>query len=603
MSGGERARVLLARMLVTGAPLLVADEPAAGLDPDAAFRVMEILRARAQGGAAVAATLHDLTLAARTCDRLAVLQCGRLVALGPPQAALSGEVLASAFGLEGQLIEFSGWAGGGGAASNREVRPRRRTADRRAGLVGIGSAMQVVGQGDGRRAVIEAGAIDLHRLQHAHHVVARLGKRDALDEIERIGGAAARVATPGHPGVGPSGPGVVGGGGHDVGAAELIDQLAEIGRAQGHVVVGIVEVVPRMGGADLAGDIGGGGGHELHHAPCPGAGARVRIEAALLAGDSQDEGRLGGANCERRRAHGIAALRQDVAVLGGVAHHPHGELLIAPAAGEIHQQGIVGGAGEGLGHVGGEGVDGILGPDAVEKPQGLDCVAGLEGAAIGGGDPGVFAQGQIGQPGLHRRQLAIEGGVEVRRLAVEDLCGHRIVHGLRRAAPPVEGAALGQGRLADGLQAGEPAIGAVGIVEAGKGQPAGIEGRLAGPRALRQAGVAGRHIGAGGVAGLQGIGDERPVLPQLFGRRLAGQLGRKILHEGAGHGRLVVFAQPERLLVDQAGVLLQGRGQGGDEAGEIGIAPACGHPGIGQSLLLRRKARQQILDRRRRRAV
>ncbi len=105
MSGGERARVLLARMLVTGAPLLVADEPAAGLDPDAAFRVMEILRARAQGGAAVAATLHDLTLAARTCDRLAVLQCGRLAALGPPHAALSGEVLASAFGLEGQLME------------------------------------------------------------------------------------------------------------------------------------------------------------------------------------------------------------------------------------------------------------------------------------------------------------------------------------------------------------------------------------------------------------------------------------------------------------------------------------------------------------------
>jgi len=104
MSGGERARVLLARLLVTGAPLLVADEPAAGLDPDAALRVMEILRARAEAGAAVVATLHDLTLAVRTCDRLAVLQAGRLVAVGTPETALSAEVLASAFGLEGEVM-------------------------------------------------------------------------------------------------------------------------------------------------------------------------------------------------------------------------------------------------------------------------------------------------------------------------------------------------------------------------------------------------------------------------------------------------------------------------------------------------------------------
>jgi iron complex transport system ATP-binding protein len=89
---------------VSGAPLLVADEPAAGLDPDAAFRVMEILRSRADAGSAVVATLHDLTVAVRTCDRLAVLQAGRLVALGPPQTALSAEVLALAFGLEGEVM-------------------------------------------------------------------------------------------------------------------------------------------------------------------------------------------------------------------------------------------------------------------------------------------------------------------------------------------------------------------------------------------------------------------------------------------------------------------------------------------------------------------
>ena len=104
MSGGERARVLLARMIVTGAPLLIADEPAAGLDPDAQFLVLELLRAQAVRGAAVVVSLHDLTLAARGCDRLAVLASGRLVALGSPVQALSPAILKSAFGLDGELI-------------------------------------------------------------------------------------------------------------------------------------------------------------------------------------------------------------------------------------------------------------------------------------------------------------------------------------------------------------------------------------------------------------------------------------------------------------------------------------------------------------------
>jgi iron complex transport system ATP-binding protein len=103
MSGGERARVLLARLLATRARLLVADEPAAGLDPDAQILIMERLAERARGGAAVIVTLHDLTLAARTCDRLAVLSGGRLAALGPPAEALSPEVLREVFALDGAL--------------------------------------------------------------------------------------------------------------------------------------------------------------------------------------------------------------------------------------------------------------------------------------------------------------------------------------------------------------------------------------------------------------------------------------------------------------------------------------------------------------------
>jgi iron complex transport system ATP-binding protein len=105
MSGGERARVLLARLFATRAPLLIADEPAAGLDPEAQLLVMERLRARAEAGAAVVVTTHDLALAARACNRIAVLHGGRLAAMGAPREALSRRVLADVFALDGDLAE------------------------------------------------------------------------------------------------------------------------------------------------------------------------------------------------------------------------------------------------------------------------------------------------------------------------------------------------------------------------------------------------------------------------------------------------------------------------------------------------------------------
>lgn len=105
MSGGERARALLARLLAARAPLLVADEPAAGLDPDAQLLALELFRAEAGRGAAVVLTLHDLGLAARACDRLVVLHAGRVIAGGPPRAALTPAVLEQAFGLVGALAD------------------------------------------------------------------------------------------------------------------------------------------------------------------------------------------------------------------------------------------------------------------------------------------------------------------------------------------------------------------------------------------------------------------------------------------------------------------------------------------------------------------
>ena len=84
LSGGERARVLLARALAVEAPVLLADEPIAHLDPGHQLAVLDLLRRRAEQGDAVIVVLHDLALAARSCHRICVLDQGHLVADGPP---------------------------------------------------------------------------------------------------------------------------------------------------------------------------------------------------------------------------------------------------------------------------------------------------------------------------------------------------------------------------------------------------------------------------------------------------------------------------------------------------------------------------------------
>lgn len=97
LSGGERARVLLARALAVEAPVLLADEPVAALDPYHQLQVMEVLRATARAGATVIAVLHDLTLAARFCDRLLLMKEGRVVAGGLPADVLRPERVADAY--------------------------------------------------------------------------------------------------------------------------------------------------------------------------------------------------------------------------------------------------------------------------------------------------------------------------------------------------------------------------------------------------------------------------------------------------------------------------------------------------------------------------
>ena len=104
LSGGERARVLLARVLAGESDWILADEPFTGLDPSHQFEAAELLRSIADRGGGVILTIHDLTLAARIADRVVILDGGRVVADGPPQAALTPQILRDVYNIDAQWL-------------------------------------------------------------------------------------------------------------------------------------------------------------------------------------------------------------------------------------------------------------------------------------------------------------------------------------------------------------------------------------------------------------------------------------------------------------------------------------------------------------------
>jgi iron complex transport system ATP-binding protein len=108
LSGGERARVLIARALAGEPDWLLADEPLTGLDLSHQLDAADLLRRTARTGMGVAVSLHDLTFAARVADRVVLMANGRILADGPPLAALAPASLACAYEVEARWTEGAG---------------------------------------------------------------------------------------------------------------------------------------------------------------------------------------------------------------------------------------------------------------------------------------------------------------------------------------------------------------------------------------------------------------------------------------------------------------------------------------------------------------
>ena len=108
LSGGERARALLARALASEVKIILADEPFAQLDPSHQLHAMEVLRKTAEAGTLVIVVLHDLSIAARHCTRVLLLSEGHVTADGPPSETLISETLRKTFGIDAFIGDHAG---------------------------------------------------------------------------------------------------------------------------------------------------------------------------------------------------------------------------------------------------------------------------------------------------------------------------------------------------------------------------------------------------------------------------------------------------------------------------------------------------------------
>ncbi len=105
LSGGEQARVSLARIFAQATPVLILDEPTSGLDVAHEERVMGELTRRARRGAAILAVLHDLNVAARYATRIVAMMEGTITADGPPRTVLTEPLLTRLYGYPMHVVD------------------------------------------------------------------------------------------------------------------------------------------------------------------------------------------------------------------------------------------------------------------------------------------------------------------------------------------------------------------------------------------------------------------------------------------------------------------------------------------------------------------
>ena len=105
LSGGERQRVAIAIALAQQTPIILLDEPTANLDLAYQPAIMELMRGLVASGKTILAAVHDLTLAAQFCDKVALMRSGVILTIGPPEEALTEENIRTVYGADVRIME------------------------------------------------------------------------------------------------------------------------------------------------------------------------------------------------------------------------------------------------------------------------------------------------------------------------------------------------------------------------------------------------------------------------------------------------------------------------------------------------------------------
>lgn len=105
LSGGERLRVLIARMFATQSNIILADEPIAALDPYHQLHTMELLREHCDRGGSSVVVMHDLNMASRFCHRLVLIHRGEVAFEGEPNIVLQPDNLSKVYGIDTQILQ------------------------------------------------------------------------------------------------------------------------------------------------------------------------------------------------------------------------------------------------------------------------------------------------------------------------------------------------------------------------------------------------------------------------------------------------------------------------------------------------------------------